>query len=270
MRTLAAGAAPIAFNTLFVLLYFRASVLLIAAWAGAGAAGHYGAAFTFVQVLQVASGSLAAVILPHFVQQAGSGEVAGRIDTVTRLLVAGVVPAAAGLSLLAPELIALVYSSRYAPAAPALAVLAWAPLFMFLGSLHGTLLIALDAERTLFWLSLAAAALSLTASAWLIPRYGLVGASWATVATEAFVGIGCLLFVRRRTGAPHVAPLAWPALLALAVGLAGTGAGGWPLPVRAAATLTTLALAGLWLRQVVGPEWQRLVGALGARRSAQA
>jgi O-antigen/teichoic acid export membrane protein len=270
MRTLAASAAPIAFNTLFVLLYFRASVLLIAAWAGPVAAGQFGAAFTFVQVLQVASGSLAAVLLPHFVQPSGERVTLGRIDTVTRVLLAGIVPVAAALSLLAPEIVGVVYSSRYAAAAPALAILGWAPVFMFLGSLHGTLLIALDAERTLFWLSLGAALLSLSANAWLIPRYGLMGASWATVGTEAVVGVSCLLLVRRRTGAPHLRPLIWPALLAatLAVGSAATA--GSPLAIRAVVTGAALALASVWLRWVAGAAWQDMAAALGLRQRGNA
>jgi O-antigen/teichoic acid export membrane protein len=268
MRTLAASAAPIAFNTLFVLLYFRASILLIAAWAGPEAAGQFGAAFTFVQVLQVASGSLAAVLLPHFVDPAAERTTVDRIDAVTRVLLAGIVPVAAALSLLAPEVVGLVYSSRYAAAGPALAILGWAPVFMFLGSLHGTLLIALDAERTLFWLSLAAAVLSLSANAWLIPRYGLVGAGWATVGTEAFVGVSCLLLVRRRTGAPHLGPLAWPALLAAAAGAAA--AGGWPLAIRIAVTGAAFALAAVWLHYVGGSAWQQMMAALDPRRRARA
>ena len=270
MRTLAASAAPIAFNTLFVLLYFRASVLLIAAWAGPEAAGQFGAAFTFVQVLQVASGSLAAVLLPHFAHAADERATARRIDTVTRLLLAGIVPVAAALSLLAPELVGLVYSNRYAAAGPALAILGWAPVFMFLGSLHGTLLLALDAERTLFWLSLAAAVLSLSSNAWLIPRYGLIGASWATVGTEAFVGVSCLLLVRHRAGAPHLGALVWPALLAAALAAGGTTAARWPLATRLAVAAVTIGLATVWLRRIAGPSWQALAGGRDAGGRAQA
>ncbi len=272
MRTLAASAMPVAFNTLFVLLYFRASVLLIATWAGSQAAGQFGAAFTFVQVLQVASGSLAAVLLPHFVLPAAGSVPTDRIDTVTRVLLAGIVPAAAGLSLLAPEIIGLVYSSRYAAAGPALAILGWAPVFMFLGSLHGTLLIAFDAERTLFWLSLAAAILSLSANAWLIPRFGLIGASWSTLGTEAFVGVSCLLLVRRRTGGPHLRPLAWPALLAAGAAAAAAAAmtAGWPLAARVTIVGATLALAMVWLRRTAGTAWHEMVAALAAGRSARA
>ncbi len=270
VRTLAASAAPVAFNTLFVLLYFRASVLLIGAWAGPAAAGQFGAAFTFVQVLQVASGSLAAVLLPHFAHPSAERNMAARIDTMTRVLLAGIVPASAALSLLAPEIVGLVYASRYAAAGPALAILGWAPVFMFLGSLHGTLLIALDAERMLFWLSLAAAVLSLSANAWLIPRYGLIGASWATVGTEAFVGVSCLLLVRRRAGAPHLRALVWPSLVAAAVAAGGATASRWPLAMRMAAAAVTIGLAAVWLHRVARPSWQAVLGGRGARGGAQA
>ena len=190
--------------------YFRASVLFIARWVGPEAAGQFGAAFTFVQVLQVASGSLAAVLLPHFVRQAAGRAVAGRIDTVTRLLLTGIVPVAAGLSLLAPEIVGVVYASgsgrragphRSSPGRRSSC--SW-------DRSHGSLLIALDAERALFWISLVAAALSLAANTWLIPRFGFGRPAGSTVGTEALCridlpGAGAAADRRAAPRAPGVA-----------------------------------------------------------------
>ena len=273
MRALVVSAAPIACNTLFVLLYFRANVLLLTAYAGTEAAGQFGAAFTFLQVLQVASGSLAAVLLPHFVQREadGAGALRTRIDTATRVLLAAVVPAAATLALLAPEIVQVVYSSRYAGAAPVLAVLSWAAVFMFMGSLHGSLLIALDRERVLFWLSLAAAVVSVTANLLLIGRFGVIGAGWVTVATEALVGLTCLILVRRRTGAPRLSSVAWPAAVAAAVAaLVVAPPTALPLPVRGLAALGTVAAVLVWIRITAGPVWSVVWQALGARGSVGA
>jgi len=269
VRSLFVSAAPIACHTLFVLLYFRTNLLIVASVAGTAAAGQFGAAFTFVQVLQVASGSLASVLLPHFVHREteGPAALASRIDTATRLLLAGIVPAAALLSLLAPEIVQIVYSSRFAAAAPALVVLAWAPVFMFMGSLHGSLLIVLDAERTLFWLSLVAAVVSVAANLVLIRWLGLLGASLATVGTEALVGLSCLALVRRRTGAPDAAAVAWPAVVALAaVALVASGAQ-LPLTVRLLAALGTAAASLLWMRLAGGPAWRSVQLVLTARRA---
>ena len=273
VRALVVGAAPIACSTLFVLLYFRANVLLLTAYAGTEAAGQFGAAFTFLQVLQVASGSLAAVLLPHFVQREGDGAGAlrTRIDTATRVLLAAAVPAAATLALLAPEIVQLVYSSRYAGAVPVLAVLAWAAVFMFMGSLHGSLLIALDDERVVFWLSLAAAIFSLTANVLLIGPFGVIGASWVTVATEALVGLTCLILVRRRTGAPRLSAVAWPAAIAAAVAvLVVSPAAALPLAVRGLLALGVITAVLIWIRLTAGTVWSGVWQALGARGSVGA
>ena len=273
VRALVVGAAPIACSTLFVLLYFRANVLLLTAYAGTEAAGQFGAAFTFLQVLQVASGSLAAVLLPHFVQREadGAGALRTRIDTATRVLLAAVVPAAATLALLAPEIVQLVYSSRYAGAVPALAVLAWAAVFMFMGSLHGSLLIAMDDERVVFWLSLAAAIFSLTANVLLIGPFGVIGASWVTVATEALVGLTCLILVRRRTGAPRLSAVAWPAAIAAAVAvLVVSPAAALPLAVRGLLALGVITAVLIWIRVTAGTVWSGVWQALGARGSVGA
>jgi O-antigen/teichoic acid export membrane protein len=272
IRALVVSAAPIAFNTLCVLLYVRASVLMVTAWSGTAAAGHFGAAFTFLQVLQVASGSLASVILPHFVQREsdGAASMKDRVEDATRIVLLGVVPVAATLALLAPEVVQIVYGPRFAPAAPALAVLAWAAIFMFLGSLHGTLLIALNAERTLAWLSPIAAAVSLSANAWLIGRAGIVGASWATLATEALVGIVCLFAVHRRLGAPRLQALVWPAASGGAVAVVLTAGPALPLPVRVSMAAAALAAGALGLRVVAGPRWHAMRPAAGPRGSARA
>jgi O-antigen/teichoic acid export membrane protein len=271
MRTLAAAAAPIAFNTLFVLLYFRANLLMVTAWAGLPAAGQFGAAFTFLQVLQVASASLASVVLPHFVHHdaSGAGPIAPRVETITRLLLLAIVPVAAAMSLLAPEIVQVVYSSRYAPAIPALQILAWASVFMFAGSLHGTLLIALDAERALFWLSLGAVIGSVTANLLLIPRYGILGASWATVGTEALVGLTTMALVRRRIGVPRLQALAWPGVVgALVIAVQATTTA-LPLPARLMLAAGTALAAAVGFRRAAGPWWDSVWGAL-ARGGARA
>ena len=213
------------------------------------------------------------MLLPHFVQREGEGAGAlqTRIDTATRVLLAAVVPAAAALSLLAPEIVQLVYSNRYAGAAPALAVLAWAAVFMFMGSLHGSLLIALDDERALFWLSLAAAIVSVTANVLVIGRFGVIGAGWVTVATEALVGLTCLILVRRRTGAPRVSAVAWPAAIAAAAALLVVSpAAALPLAVRGLVVLGALAAVLTWIRVTAGPVWAGVWQALSPRGSVGA
>lgn len=270
LRTLAAAAAPIALNTLFVLVYFRASVLMVTAWSGVEAAGQFGAAFTFLQVLQVASGAFATVVLPYFVrQQTGGTSIGPRVDAATRLLLLTIVPVAAALSLLAPEVVRLVYSARFDAAAPVLQVLAWASVFMFLGSLHGTLLIALDAERVLLWLGPLATVVSLTANALLIRRFGIVGAAWATLATEALVGVVCLLAVRDRIGSLRLRSLAWPVAIGAAVSAVLLSAPLPPLPVRALIAAAAAAAAALGLRVVAGPAWHTVWQAVTAKGSAR-
>jgi O-antigen/teichoic acid export membrane protein len=139
-----------------------------------------------------------------------------------------------------------------------------------MGSLHGTLLIALDGERTLFWLSLIAAAVSLLANVLLIPRFGIIGASWATVGTEALVGSSCLVLVHRRVGAPRARTLAWPTLLGVATVAVLALVPPLSLPLRLLVSLATIVGAAIGLRVDVRPLWHGVWHPRGVGRGAGA
>jgi O-antigen/teichoic acid export membrane protein len=236
-RSFAAGLArsawPIAINTALVVLYLRINVVMLTAWTGAEAVGLFGAAFTFIQVLQVVSGSLAGVLLPTLTSRylEGPERVRSAVRRATFYVLLFVLPTTVGMSLLAGQLVAIVYGAQYSGAVPALAVLAWANPFMFLGSLFGTLLIVLDAERLLIPLSSAALIVSGIVNYLLVPTFGMEGAAWATVVTEFTVAAGAFWAAHRRLG-----PLGWralmmrPVIVAFVVGaalLGGRGGGGF-------------------------------------------
>lgn len=201
-KDLARSAWPIAVHTALVVLYFRINIVMLTSWAGPGAAGLFGVAFTFLQVLQVVSGSAAGVILPTLTarKMEGSDSVRSAVRTTTFYTLLFVLPTTVGMSLMAGDLVGVVYGSQYSGAVPALAVLVWANPFMFLGSLYGTLLIVLNAERSLIPLSAAALVVSGVANYLLVPSLGPVGAAWASVVTEGAVAAAAFWAVRSRLG----------------------------------------------------------------------
>ena len=259
-RELAVSAWPLAVNTLFVMVYFRFNIIMLTHWSGSEAAGIFGAAFTFVQALQVVSGSIAGVVLPQFVQRHADGDetLRGAVDRTTYLLLLGIVPVAVLLSMMAPDIIHLVYGARYDAAAPALRVLAWANIFMFIGSLYGTVLLVLHGERALMWMSIGAAMVSLAANRLLIPALGIVGASWASVATEALVAIVSVGLVWRRLGRLSLRGMSKPLAVGATLGLALAAAGDLGLPARGGVAIVALVLSVLIFRAMPPEAWRVL------------
>jgi O-antigen/teichoic acid export membrane protein len=271
-RDLAIRSAPLAVTTFLVLLYFRFSIIMLTSWGGSEAAGLFGAAFTFLQAMQVASASLAGVILPSLARRQLQAPAVLRepVRTVTYFLLLGVVPVAVLLSMMADDVMTLVYGSRYIAAAPALRVLAWASIFMFVGSLYGTLLVVLDRERSLVWVSAMATVVSLAANRVLIPELGLVGASWATVATEGTVAVTTMALVWRTLGGVGANVFTKPIAVGITLALTLTAVRGFDFPVRAAMAALSLGLS-LLLLKAIPPEALRIVGnAIRSVRGARA
>lgn len=243
-RGLVRSAWPIALNTVLVVLYLRINVVMLTSWTGAEAAGEFGAAFTFVQVLQVVSGTLAGVLLPTLTARKlqGHDQVLAAVRSATYYVLLFVLPATVGMSLLASELMTFVYGPQYAGAASVLAVLAWANPFMFLGSLYGTLLIVLDAERILIPVSAAALVVSGAANYLFVPAFGAAGAAWASVLTELTVALSVVWGARRLLGRlDATAMLIRPFIVAGAVAFVLQGMGAASGPWRALAGVAVFA-----------------------------
>lgn len=93
--------------------------------------------------------------------------------------------AALGLTLFAPSILALI-SPGYLEAASALRVLAWALVFMSGNLISTTIINAMGRHRFLILGATATLLVNLGLNLFLIPRWGILGASVATVITEAF------------------------------------------------------------------------------------
>ena len=89
-------------------------------------------------------------------------------------------------------LVTLFYGPSYAAATPAFRVLLVAAPLFFLNYALTHQLIGWDRQKVYAGVSAAALVANLTLDVALVPRFGLVGAAWATVATEVVVTAGCV------------------------------------------------------------------------------
>ena len=83
-------------------------------------------------------------------------------------------------------MVLLVYGHAFAPAAQVLTLHIVASLFVFIGYAGEKWQIAEDRQRYTFYGVGMGAALNVLLNLWLVPRYGIIGAAWATLAAQAF------------------------------------------------------------------------------------
>ncbi len=204
-RHVVGEAWPLGLSAIFVMLYARTDSVMIEAIRGEVEAGQYGLAFRIPEALVQLPALLIAVLAPRLARLYGAGDGAA-FDRVMRLgfgamLALGLV-ASGATSAMADWIVSTIDDSpELAPAAGVLRVMAWTFAFSCLSYLASAALIATDNQQVLVWVMGGAALLNLTLNAVLIPQTGAMGATVATLATQAFVLVallGCYAAWRRR------------------------------------------------------------------------
>ncbi len=86
----------------------------------------------------------------------------------------------------APLIIYLLYGSEYMAAVPALQVIVWYVTYSYFGSVRNVWILAEGKQKFLWIINLSGAVLNVALNFVLIPLWGIVGASVASVATQVF------------------------------------------------------------------------------------
>ncbi len=163
-------------------------VLLLRALRTSEETGLYALASRPLQVLEPLPRLLLWSTFPILSRHAGEGDRAG-FERGHRAATAALGLAAAPIAVLAPlagpGLLAWLFDARYEDAARPLVILAWAGALSFLAAPAESALVALGKKRSNLLASLAGLGTNMGANALLIPRWGMLGAAWAWLATSA-------------------------------------------------------------------------------------
>jgi O-antigen/teichoic acid export membrane protein len=211
---------PFAATFAITTIYFKIDVPILAALRGYTEAGIYTAAYKPFEALLFLPVSMLNVVFPILAVYHGRGE--GRLPWAVarfyKALLALGWPIGVGVFVLAGPL-RLLYA--YPESERALRILAVGIVLMFVSNAFIGALNAIDRQLTFTWAALGSMIVNIALNVALIPPFGYVGASWATVLTEvALFGFGWYLTARHLTRVPVVS-LSWRILLAgLVMGVA--------------------------------------------------
>ena len=249
------AALPIGAANLFLIAYARTDILMLQWLADTPAVGMYAAAFKLIGSLDVIPLALTTPLLPLL----AAATAGGRKEEAARLYQGGLtlvfalgVPIAAGGTALAAEITALVYGAGYAPSAGALRILAWAAVVHFALYVMTTAALAAGRERLFTVYAGLLALLNAALDALLIPPFGFLGASWATLLAEGLLLAAGAAVLRRELGLPEGRALG----KILGAGAAAALLLAWlPLPLWARLAAAALLYMGwLYLGKMLPPE----------------
>ena len=204
---------PFALTFVLTILYFKIDQPLVYAIRPHAEAGWYAAAYKPFEALLFIPMTLLSVVFPvlsvYFRERPQE-----LTDAVSRFFKALLVigwPIAVGLFVLAHPLTTMFL---YPQSEPALRILALALAIGFVNNAFIGALSASDRQLSFTWAAGWSLIANLALNLILIPLFGYIGASWATVLTEVVLGVAGWILTRRHIGQVPVLQLTWRPILA--------------------------------------------------------
>ena len=206
---------PLAITYLLTTVYFKLDVPILQHYRSYAEVGSYTFAYRFFEALLFIPATLRTVVFPvlSIYYRDAPNRVLASADKLFKGLAIIGWPITVGLFLLAPRFIDLL-TTQYPLSAAALRILAIAVVFMFVDNTFAAVLNATDRQKLYAYVALSGLAINFSLNMILIPRFGYLGASWATVATEAGLVLTGWLALRSALGPLHVVRTCWRPFLA--------------------------------------------------------
>ncbi len=239
------AAVPVGISGMLIIAYARIDQILVFSIVGSGPAGLYGAVYNVLDQAHFVPISILTTLAPVMAASWPADPLRlRRTARLTAELMAICSFGALAFAIVAATpLVELVFGAAFAPAAPALPVLAGAFVFICFGYLNGNLMVVLGLQKRLLYISLLALVVNVVGNVLLLPSVGFMAAAWMTLATEMVVFGATLTLILRDLGIhrPRVGRIGRTALSAVLLGAALEGLTGAGAPLW---LLTTVACLG--------------------------
>ncbi len=215
---------PLVLTAVFIMIYHRIDQLMLFQMKGDEAVGYYSAAVGLPEALAIFPSAFMTSVFPlmsRYFQTSRQSLVQAYTLSFKYMLML-IIPIAVGTTLLSSSLISLIYGESFLPSAPALSILIWSEVFVFYGLIHYEILISTNKQRVYFLFASIGAVVNVTLNLILIPRYGIVGASIATLISyilSAGLIIGHLLPATRKYNVVGCQAMLKPLVASIVMGI---------------------------------------------------
>ena len=187
MRRLAAEAGPLALASLAIVVYLKIDEVMLRQLVGPAEVGIYAAATRLTEIWYFLPAALASSLLPALLRARARGEEDYRrhLQRYYDLNAVVAYTLAVPVAFAAPWLVRLAYGAPFAASSAIVVVHIWSSVFVFLGVARGQWLVNERFQRFYLVVTLVGALANIALNFVFIPRWGGVGAAWATVIAQA-------------------------------------------------------------------------------------
>lgn len=250
---------PFTLLLFFGVIYFRIDMLILRFFWENRVVGEYAAAYRLLEGILLFPWALSAVLYPHLGKVASRSTELFRETTELGLKYAFVLGLPVGILgfHLAQPLIFFIYGDLYKGSVPAFQVLTFTASVIFLSAVTSTVIQIGSNPAVNAWIAAVMMVENIALNLWWVPRWGILGASWATLATELSGLILGSIYIRRRLfSLPIISPGLRTSAAALCMWLMVTFLPNiWMIPLY-----IVLYVGAIWVFGVVQPKDRRILG----------
>ncbi len=213
-RTWIRAGIPLAITYVLTTVYFKLDVPILQHYRSYAEVGWYTFAYRPFEALLFIPATLRTVIFPvlSIYYRSAPNRVLASAEKLFKGLAIMGWPISVGIFLLAPQFNEIL--GLYPQSAAALQILGIAIAVMFVDNTFAAIFNAIDRQKLYAYVALSGLAINFALNMVLIPHFGYIGASWATVATEVGLVAAGWFALRGALGTLRLVHICWKPLIA--------------------------------------------------------
>lgn len=190
-RELLQSSWPLIFSGLAVVIYMRIDQIMIGQLLGDRQVGLYSAAARISELWYFIPTAIVASVFPSIIEAKSYSETEyyKRLQKLFDLMVVLGFLIALPMSFMSNWCVTILYGDEYKDAANVLSIHIWSGVFVFLGVASSRWFIIENLQRYYLYRTLTGAILNIILNIILIPIYGISGAAWATLFSQAIASV---------------------------------------------------------------------------------
>jgi O-antigen/teichoic acid export membrane protein len=199
-KTLLSKSWPLMFAAVLVTIYMKIDQVMIGRILGTEALGIYSTVVPLSEVWYFIPMSIVGSVFPAIINaRAESMErYQRRLQNLYDLMVGMSLTIAIIMTFASGFIYDIVYTPEFASGAPVLSLHVWAGIFVFLGVASGQYLINEGLTQLSLFRTAVGAVINILLNLMLLPKFGIIGAAWATLAAYALATFSIILIPKTR------------------------------------------------------------------------
>ena len=182
---------PLILSGLAIMVYMRIDQIMLGQMLGDESVGIFSAAVRISEVWYFIPVAIVASFFPSIIETKKQGEVQyyQRLQRLNDLMLLLALAVAIPMTFLSDWVVILLFGNAYQASGSVLAIHIWAGPFVFLGLVSGKWFLIEGLQRYNFYRTLLGAFVNVGLNLILIPKFGVIGAAWATVVSQACANV---------------------------------------------------------------------------------